>query len=131
MELSKATLIFLDYFFIIFHTVLILFNLFGWIFKITRKWNLILLLLTVFSWFVLGYFYGWGYCFCTDWHWDVRHKLGYIDMPNSYVKFLLDFITGLDWNAKLVDILTICFLMISLLLSTFFNLKDYKSIKRK
>lgn len=131
MELSKATLIFLDYFFIIFHTVLILFNLFGWIFKITRKWNLILLLLTVFSWVVLGYFYGWGYCFCTDWHWDVRHKLGYIDMPNSYVKFLLDFITGLDWNAKLVDILTICFLMISLLLSTFFNLKDYKSIKRK
>lgn len=131
MELSKATLIFLDYFFIIFHTVLILFNLFGWIFKITRKWNLILLLLTVLSWVVLGYFYGWGYCFCTDWHWDVRHKLGYIDMPNSYVKFLLDFITGLDWNAKLVDILTICFLMISLLLSTFFNLKDYKSIKRK
>lgn len=129
MELSKGVLIFLDYFFIIFHTVLIFFNLFGWIFKATRRWNLFLLLLTIFSWVVLGFFYGWGYCFCTDWHWDVRHKLGYFDMPNSYVKFLLDLITGWDWNAKLVDGLTLGGLITAMIFSFIFNIKDF--LKRK
>jgi len=35
------------------------------------------LLLTAFSWFVLGIWYGWGYCVCTDWHYMVlRDELG-------------------------------------------------------
>ncbi|MEO5906489.1 MAG: DUF2784 family protein, partial [Saprospiraceae bacterium] len=62
----------LDYFFFFFHTSLILFNCFGWIFPKLRRWNLITLLLTAFSWFVLGIWFGLGYCVCTDWHWAVR-----------------------------------------------------------
>jgi uncharacterized membrane protein YeiH len=55
-------LVSLDYFFIAFHSALIIFNLFAWIPRFTRRWNLISLGLTAFSWLGLGLFYGIGYC---------------------------------------------------------------------
>ena len=60
-------------------------------------------MLTAFSWFGLGIFYGFGYCFCTEWHWNVRYRLGYVEMPRSYIKFLILSATGWDLNDDLVD----------------------------
>lgn len=97
----------LDILFLVFHTTLILFNLFGWIWKRTRKLNLITLSLTAFSWFILGIWYGFGYCPCTHWHWLVRRELGYSDMPNSYIKFLIDTLTGIEIPAQIVDTATV------------------------
>ena len=85
---------FLDFFFLIFHAIVTLFNLLGWIWKKTRKANIILLLLTAFAWFGLGVFYGIGYCPLTDWHWKVLEKLGENNLPYSYIKYLIDRITG-------------------------------------
>ena len=116
----------LDLGFIIFHTVLILFNLFGWIWKTTRRWNLATLLLTAFSWFGLGIWYGFGYCPCTDWHWMVRRELGYTDMPNSYIKFLIHQLTGLDIDAGVVDMGTAIFFLLALIISFYVNFKDFK-----
>ena len=31
----------------------------------------------------LGAVYGWGYCPCTDWHWDVKRRLGETGLPRS------------------------------------------------
>ena len=45
---------FLDKFFFVFHSSIILFNLFGWIWRKTRRWNLLLILLTAASWTFLG-----------------------------------------------------------------------------
>ncbi|MCK4664943.1 MAG: DUF2784 domain-containing protein [Bacteroidales bacterium] len=116
---------FLDIFFLSFHTLLIFFNLFGWICKKTRKINLITLSLTGASWFILGIFYGIGYCPLTDWHWTVVRKLGKTNIPNSYIKYLFDRLTGLDINSTLVDYLTaICF-FIALVVSVYVNFKDY------
>jgi hypothetical protein len=120
---------FLDAFFIIFHSVLIIFNLSGWIWKKTRKLNLLVLGLTAFSWFGLGIFYGFGYCACTDWHWQVRYNMGLYDMPNSYVKFLLDKFTGLDWNTQLVDTATLLLFIAAVLVSLYVNIKDRKRRK--
>lgn len=92
----------LNYFFLIFHSLLILLNVFGWMFKKTRRLNLISVSLTAFSWFILGIFYGFGYCFCTDWHWQVRGALGYKDSSISYIHFLLLEITGINFNEPLV-----------------------------
>jgi len=61
----------LDYFFLVFHLGIVIFNLFGWIWPKTRKANLILLLLTAASWFGLGLIYGIGFCPFTEWHWQV------------------------------------------------------------
>lgn len=110
-----------NYFFFIFHIFLIFFNLLGWIPKRLQKWNLISLSLTAFSWFVLGIFYGFGYCFITDWHWQVREELGYSTESNSYIHFLINEITGISVNEKLVDILTAIFFFTALALSIYVN----------
>jgi hypothetical protein len=87
--------------------------------------------LTGFSWFILGIWYGIGYCPCTGWHWQVKEKLGQFDMPNSYVKFLVDSITGLDLNANLVDISTLLVFIMALLTAIYTNFRDWRISKFK
>lgn len=121
----------LNYFFIGSHILIILFTLFGWIPRKTRKLHLVLMFLIAFSWFVLGIWYGWGYCFWTDFHWMVQRKLAVQNMPNSYIKFLLDSLTGLNLDATLVDYGTaVCFLL-CFLASLYVNFKyTRKSVAR-
>ena len=116
----------LNIFFFVFHTVLMLFNCFGWVWKKTRRWNLVTLLLTAGSWFIVGIWYGWGYCFCTDWHWAVREKMGLFDQSNSYVHFLLLKLTGINFQKDLVDKATLIVFFISLGLSCWLNIVDYR-----
>jgi hypothetical protein len=116
----------LDIFFVVFHTSLILFNIFGWICNKTRLANLITLSLTGASWLFLGLIVGTlGYCPFTDWHFNVLYKLGKTDLPNSYIKYLADRITGLDFNASLVDSITLYAFLTALVLSLIFNIRDF------
>jgi hypothetical protein len=124
-------LIFLNYFFFVFHTVFTLFNITGWIFKITRKINLISLCLTAFSWYFLGIFYGYGYCFCTDWHWRIRQILGYHDKSNSYIHFLILKITGINFPEKVVIIFTVNVFFICFFLSLILNILDFVKKRKK
>jgi len=117
---------FLNSFFFVFHTVFTLFNITGWAFLKTRRLNLVTLLLTAFSWFVLGIWYGWGYCFCTDWHWQVREKLGYHDQRQSYIQFLVYKLTGKLFNEELVNYTTLIVFLLSLALSILLNVRDSK-----
>jgi len=119
-------LTFLNIFFFVFHTAFTLFNITGWIFRKTRKWHLLTLVLTAFSWFVLGIWYGWGYCFCTDWHWEVRRKLGYHDESNSYIHFLILKITGINLPVELVDNVTLIVFIASAVLSIVLNIRDWR-----
>jgi len=122
---------FLDKFFFIFHSSLIVFILFGWIWKKTRLANLIVILMTSFSWTILGIWYGFGFCPCTDWHWQVRVKLGYYDMPSTYTKFLIDSLTGLDVSPKLVDTLAVSLLILAFAASVFTNAKSWRKRDKK
>jgi hypothetical protein len=117
---------FLNIFFFVFHTLFTLFNITGWFFRATRKWNLVTLSLTALSWFVLGIWYGWGYCLCTDWHWQVRERLGYHDQQNSYIHFLLLKLTGINFNETLVNNITIIGFVISVVMSIWLNIRDRK-----
>ena len=101
---------FLNIFFFIFHTTFTVFNIVGWIFPKTRKLHLITMSLTAFSWFILGIWYGWGYCFCTDWHWMVREKLGYRDQSRSYIHFLILKLAGINFEEKMVENFTLIIL---------------------
>jgi Protein of Unknown function (DUF2784) len=118
---------FLNIFFFIFHTVFTLFNIVGWAFVKTRRLHLITLLLTAFSWFVLGIWYGWGYCFCTHWHWVVRERLGYQDSSHSYIHFLILKLTGINLNPQLVENGTLVVFLVSFALSVWFNVKSFRS----
>lgn len=119
--------VFLDKFFIIFHTVLALFNLFGWMWKKARRINLFSLILTLFSWIILGIWYGLGYCPLTEWHWRIRYRLGIYDMPESYIKFLLDTITGMDCNETAVDVGTAMAFSVAFVISMVLNIYDWRN----
>lgn len=114
----------LDFFFIFFHTSLIFFNLFGWIFRKTRVWNLITLLLTGGSWFILGIFYGIGYCPFTEWHFRVLEKLGEKNLPVSYIEYIVGRLFHVNVNPGLVDIFTVTLFFIAFILSVILNIRD-------
>lgn len=117
----------LDILFVIFHTTLILFNLFGWIWKRTRVANLITLALTGGSWLILGLIVGMiGYCPLTDWHFNILYKLGKTDLPISYIKYLADRLTGLDFDSTLVDNATLYGFIIALIISLLLNARDLR-----
>ena len=109
------------------HSSLIVFNCTGWIWRKTRKANLVLLLTTAGSWLILGLLVGsLGYCPLTDWHFRVLTKLGVGDLPVSYVKYLADRILGTDIDAALIDALTLWTLVAALILSMGLNYLDYR-----
>lgn len=126
MELYK----FLDIFFLVFHTLLTLFNLLGWMWKKTRKLNLITLLITGASWFILGIFYGIGYCPLTEWHWRILEKLGRKDIPSSYIKYIVDRISGFDMDVVLVEWATSSGFFIALTMAIILNARDYIKVRR-
>ena len=112
---------FLNFFFTLAHLVLIIFNLTGWIWKGTRKAHLVVLGLTTASWLVLGIWYGWGYCPLTDWHWDVKEKLGETNLPNSFVKYYADKISGRDIPVSIVDNVTLGCLIFAIVAAIYVN----------
>ncbi len=114
----------INIFFLVFHALLILFNLFGWIWKPLRKANLITLGLTGASWTFLGIFYGWGYCPLTDWHYQVLFKLGKTDLPASYIQYLLQQFFNVYPSQSATDNWTLILFLVALVLSLIFNLKE-------
>ena len=117
----------LDWFFVIFHSVLIIFNLFGWVLKPLRKANLISLILTGASWTLLGIYYGLGYCPLTDWHWHVLEKLGKLPNTSSYVAYLFHRILSIDITDDAANILTTIAYLTALCLSVFLNIRGWWS----
>jgi len=113
-----------DIFFVSFHSLLIVFNLFGWIFPGARKWNLVTLLLTGLSWFGLGLIYGIGYCPLTDWHFNILEKLGHNDLPLSYMSYLVNRLLKLHTDPQLIDTLTMVLFVLALAASVIFNIRD-------
>jgi len=93
--------------------------------------NLITLFLTGASWLFLGLIVGTlGYCPLTDWHFNILEKLGKTDLPNSYVKYLTDRITGLDLNVVFVDKVTLYSFLAALAISIFLNSRDFRNRRK-
>ncbi|MFH2096218.1 MAG: DUF2784 domain-containing protein [Bacteroidota bacterium] len=124
--MSEFWLKFFDIFFILFHSLFTVFNMLGWIWKKTRKYHLITIGLTALSWFVLGIWYGWGYCFCTDWHWKIRDMLGKPIRSHSYIHFLIKEITGADLNEKFVDYSVLVIFLLCVGLSILLAIRDFQ-----
>ena len=116
----------LDIFFLVFHASLISFILTGWIWTSTRRLHLLVMGLTSFSWFGLGLIYGIGYCPSTDWHWQVKKARGETGLPNSYVKYYIDRLTGLSWDPRLVDAIVLSIGLAALGLSISLNWRDWR-----
>jgi len=118
----------LDIAFIIFHTALIVFNGIGWMLPALRKLHLVSIFLTAFSWFGLGFWYGWGYCICTDWHWQIRQELGLEIASNSYIHYLIFKATGHNLSVLLVDAVTVVLFFAIAATSIRLYLKDKRNV---
>jgi hypothetical protein len=106
----------LDVFLTILHLVIILFNLFGWIYRSTRRLHLISIILTAASWFILGIWFGMGYCPITDWQWNVKEKLGEHNLPSNFIEYFAEKISGEELSSQLVDTaIAVCFILAAIL----------------
>lgn len=121
MEENEFLLRLADCAFIIFHTALIVFNLFAWLYKPLLKWHFFVLVLTFASWGILGIWYGLGYCPFTDWHFDILIRSGVTDLPNSYISYLLQRLFDLYLPNDLVDGLTLGCSIVALIISLYLN----------
>lgn len=119
----------LDILLTIAHLVLIGFNLFGWIWPATRKANFICILATAASWFLLGIWFGMGYCPITDWQWEVKRKLGESNLPASFIKYYADKITGKNFSSSLIDTITVVCFAVAALLSVYVNFIRRKKVR--
>src|SRR4028118_2216808 len=109
-------LLFWDILLTIVHLAIIFFNLFGWIFKVSRKAHFISIILTASSWFLLGIWFGIGYCPVTDWQWQIKEKLGEQNLPASFVKYFADKISGPNIPSPVIDTATlVCFAIAAIL----------------
>jgi len=111
----------LDIFLSFLHFIIIGFNLFGWIWRSTRKAHLICIVATAASWFILGIWFGMGYCPVTDWEWQVKAKLGEHDLPASFVKYYADKISGRNISSSLIDTVTAISFGAAAILSLYVN----------
>ena len=111
----------LDLLLTLLHFVIIGVNLFGWIWKRTRRLHLIVVCATAACWFVLGIWFGIGYCPITDWDWQIKQKLGEHNLPDSFIKYYADMIVGHSVNASLIDTLTAAGFFMAALLAVYFN----------
>nr|WP_206663271.1 DUF2784 domain-containing protein [Ningiella ruwaisensis] len=109
------------------HVIVILFNLLGWIWQKTRRAHLIVLSFTLFSWLVLGLHFGLGYCFLTDWHWQVKLAMGERDLPHSFIAYLLNNQMQMGVSIRIVDTLTVLGMTLSTALSIYINRDLFKS----
>jgi hypothetical protein len=90
------------------------------------------MLLTLGSWLLLGIWFGFGYCFLTDLHWDVKRRLGETDLPNSFIQYLFDRL-GIAISSSITDALTLaafCFALICMVFVNFIKKSEYGHRKK-
>jgi hypothetical protein len=119
---------FLNTAFFVFHTTLLVFNLTGWAWKRTRRLHALALAVTLFSWLVLGAWFGWGYCVCTDWHWQVRRAMGIRDPEGSYTQFLVRAATGSESDRVAMDWITGMALALAAAMNALMTVRERRSI---
>jgi hypothetical protein len=111
----------LDFLLTITHLIIVGFNLLGWIWKRTRMAHFIVAMVTAACWFILGIWYGIGYCPITDWQWRVKEKLGEVGLPNSFIKYWADKLTGVGIDTQFIDAMTAGLFIVAVTLSVYLN----------
>ena len=121
---------FLDILLTLIHVSFIGFCVFGWMFKRTRKANLVFLGATFVSWFLFGIWKGIGYCIITDYHYQIKTSLGETNLPYSYIKYLWDGMLPVI-SPQAADILTITVFFACVSASIFLNVKNLNNLTQK
>lgn len=124
----RTRLVLLDYMLHVVHLSLMSICIVGWMFEPTRVLHLLVIIGVTISWFGLGKFFGFGYCVLTDTQWRIKRKLGQEPYTESYVKYMLDKVTGLDIDKKITDRLTLYTYVAAVVLSLTVNFNLYPAL---
>lgn len=90
----------LNFFLTFSHIVIILIISFGWIWRKSHNVYVICNLCAFFSWFILGYFKGFGYCLLTDIQWNFLMNRGESNLPETFLEY---FFNILKININTID----------------------------
>lgn len=129
MSVERALLGLLDLGLSLLHVAVVLAVLTLWIPKATRRFHLVLVGVTAVSWLGLGLVYGIGYCFLTDWQWEVKRWRGETGLPRSFIHYALTRWLGLPLRATTSDVLTGLGFALATCLSMVVNLIDWRRSK--
>ena len=121
---------FLDAFFTLLHVIIIAINLFGWIPPATRKFHFIFIVVTAFCWFILGIWFGMGYCPITDWQWRIKERLGERNLPASFITYYINKISHSNFSDSFINLFTLIFFIAAALLSVYFNFIKRRRAKK-
>jgi hypothetical protein len=103
------------------HCLIIGFNLLGWVWKPLRRAHLICIGITAACWFILGIWYGIGYCPVTDWQWHIKEQLGEHNLPASFITYYADKITGKQIDETLISNITAVSFFVAAGISVYVN----------
>lgn len=114
------------YLYSVFHIIIIFMNLFGWMHRLTRKLAFVTILITWASWIIGGIFYGWGYCFLTELHYELLNDHGITGMPSSFIEYFFHEIGISGISSMLIQSLTFLIFLISTIMAALIYFKDKK-----
>jgi hypothetical protein len=74
--------------------------------------DIITILLTAASWFILGIWYGMGFCPLTEWQWQVKERLGERNLPSNFIEYIAEKWTGHDFDSGFIStMIAVCFVL--------------------
>ena len=95
------------------HLSFVIFCMIGWL--LPYQWLYLAAMVGVLlSWFGLGIFFGFGYCFLTAIHWRIRRRLGIVDRTDSYVEWLVNRIGVYSFSKNTINQLTMILFFLGL-----------------
>jgi len=104
--LKRIALLAADRILYLFHICFMLAIVLGWIPQATRMFNWYLIVITLVSWFGLGLVFGFGFCLITDIQSRIRQRLVTGGSMPSFVKDVLERVTGRELNPLYVEVIT-------------------------
>ena len=107
----------IDLFFNLLHIIVILINSLGWVFNITLRPSLYLIIITLFCWTFLGIFQGIGFCPLTYIHSQYLYTNYEFRLPFSYLDYLLINNFNLPLTSKMISITSVLVIFISLIIN--------------
>jgi len=66
----------------------------------------------------MGAFYGFGYCLCTDWHFQVRRSLGLPVFGHTYLQLMAQVFLGIEMSQTVSNLLAgggLLFILVAML----------------
>lgn len=87
------------------HVAIILIICLGWIWKKFHLLYVICNSCALFSWLILGFFKGYGYCLLTDIQWTLLESRGATNLPDTFIDYLFSAMNVSGFSFNTVEII--------------------------